>query len=218
MSLAAAVFMWLAFCIAGYWYVVFYKVDKAIILKGPWPFAHSFFMETKEHLVITLLMLVTYLPVAAAGNLSANKDARRVVLCVAGLFIFQQFQLMSWQGQKSALDLQTKGVRSAQTQINRYNAWFDDSSRALNIMAALSRAFPLFGTQASAKSVRISNLSEVSVAGVASSSPQIVQIVEALATNSGVKPGSAAAPSQAGTPPNIQFTLNFIWEGNPNGE
>ena len=43
MSLAAAVFMWLAFCIAGYWYVVFYKVDKAIILKGPWPFAHSFF-------------------------------------------------------------------------------------------------------------------------------------------------------------------------------
>jgi hypothetical protein len=77
--------MWLAFCIAGYWYVVFYKVDKAIILKGPWPFAHSFFMETKEHLVIMLLLLVTYLPIAASNNLAANKDARRVVLCVAGL-------------------------------------------------------------------------------------------------------------------------------------
>ena len=35
MSCAAAVFMWLAFLIAGYWYVFSYKVDKAIILKGP---------------------------------------------------------------------------------------------------------------------------------------------------------------------------------------
>jgi len=85
MSLAAAVFMWLAFCIAGYWYVVFYKVDKAIILKGPWPFAHSFFMETKEHLVILLLLLVTYLPIAASNNLVANQDARRVVLWVSGM-------------------------------------------------------------------------------------------------------------------------------------
>ncbi|MGD1018347.1 MAG: hypothetical protein ABSA12_03410 [Verrucomicrobiia bacterium] len=85
MCWAAAVFMWLAFCIAGYWYVVFYKVDKSIILKGPWPFAHSFFMETKEHLVIMLLVLVTYLPIAASNNLTANKDARRVVLWVAGM-------------------------------------------------------------------------------------------------------------------------------------
>jgi hypothetical protein len=74
--------MWLSFLIGGYWYVVSYKVDKAIILKGPWPFAHSFFMETKEHLVIMLLLLVTYLPIAAANNLAANKDARRVVLWV----------------------------------------------------------------------------------------------------------------------------------------
>ena len=82
---AAAVFMWIAFCIAGYWYVVFYKVDKAIILKGPWRFAHSFFMETKEHLVILLLLLCTYLPIAASNNLAMNKDARRVVLWVSGM-------------------------------------------------------------------------------------------------------------------------------------
>ncbi len=87
MSCAAAVFMWLAFLIAGYWYVVFYKVDKAVILKGPWPFAHSFFMETKEHLVIMLLMMVTYLPIAAANNLPASKEARRVVLWVAGMVV-----------------------------------------------------------------------------------------------------------------------------------
>jgi uncharacterized membrane protein YwaF len=77
---SAAACMWAAFIIAGYWYVVWYPSDKAIILKGPWPWAHSFFMETKEHLVIMLLLLTTYLPVAAGNNLAANAGARRLVL------------------------------------------------------------------------------------------------------------------------------------------
>lgn len=84
-SVIAAVAMWLAFLIGGYWYVVFYPADKAVILKGPWPFAHKYFMETKEHLVIMLLLLATYLPIAAANNLAANKNARRLVLWVAAL-------------------------------------------------------------------------------------------------------------------------------------
>jgi hypothetical protein len=87
MSRLAAAFMWFAFLVGGYWYVNFYKPDKAIILKGPWPFAHNFFMESKEHLVIMLLLLVTYLPIAAASNLAVSKDARRVVLWVAGLIV-----------------------------------------------------------------------------------------------------------------------------------
>jgi hypothetical protein len=87
MSCAAAVFMWLAFVVAGYWYVTAYAADKAVILKGPWPFAHSVFMETKEHLVILLLMLATYLPITAAGNLAASPGARRVVLWVAGMIV-----------------------------------------------------------------------------------------------------------------------------------
>lgn len=84
-SLVAAIFMWLAFIAGGYWYVDFYPADKAIILKGPWPFAHKYFMETKEHLVIMLLLLATYLPIAASNNLAASKDARRLVLWVAAL-------------------------------------------------------------------------------------------------------------------------------------
>ncbi len=85
MSVAAAVFMWCAFLAGGYWYVVFYPADKAIILKGPWPFAHNYFMETKEHLVIMLLLLVTYLPIATTNDLAANPAARRLVLWVAAL-------------------------------------------------------------------------------------------------------------------------------------
>jgi hypothetical protein len=84
-SRAAAIFMWFAFLIGGYWYVVFYPADKAVILNGPWPFAHSYFMETKEHLVIALLLLATYLPIAASNNLAANREARRLVLWVAAM-------------------------------------------------------------------------------------------------------------------------------------
>jgi hypothetical protein len=85
MSWGAAGLMWIAFVIAGYWYVVSYKVDKAIILKGPWPFAHNVVMETKEHLVIILLLLVTYLPIAASDNLVGSKDARKLMLWVTGI-------------------------------------------------------------------------------------------------------------------------------------
>ncbi len=84
-SLVVPVMMWLSFLIAGYWYVVYYSVDKAIILKGSWPFAHTFFMEMKEHVVIMLLLLTTFLPIAAFNNLAANKAARKVVLWVGGL-------------------------------------------------------------------------------------------------------------------------------------
>ena len=87
MSLAVALFMWLAYFIGGYWYVVFYSTDKALILKGPWPFAHNFFMEMKEHVALMLLLLATYLPIAASSNLFSNKSARSVVLCVAGLIV-----------------------------------------------------------------------------------------------------------------------------------
>ncbi len=82
-SWAAAVSMWLAFLIGGYWYVTYYRGDKAIILRGPWPLAHNYFMETKEHLVIVLLLAATYLPIAAANNLAVNTNARRLVLVVA---------------------------------------------------------------------------------------------------------------------------------------
>jgi hypothetical protein len=87
MSIAVAVFMWLAYLVGGYWYLVFYAADKAVILKGPWPFAHNFFMEMKEHVVIMLLLLATFLPIAASNNLVINKSARKLMLWVVGLFV-----------------------------------------------------------------------------------------------------------------------------------
>jgi hypothetical protein len=86
-SLVAALSMWTAYLIAGYWYTAFYAQDKAIILHGPWPFAHNIFMEIKEHLVLMLLLLSTYLPIAATGRLASSGAARGVVLWTSGLVV-----------------------------------------------------------------------------------------------------------------------------------
>ena len=86
-SILCAVLMWLTYFIGGYWYVVHYAPEKAIIKGGPWPFAHGFFMETKEHVFLMLLLLTTYLPIAAFSNLAKSKAARKVVLWVAGLIV-----------------------------------------------------------------------------------------------------------------------------------
>jgi hypothetical protein len=43
-------------------------------------------METKEHVVIILLLLATYLPIATANDLARNPGARNLVLWVTGLF------------------------------------------------------------------------------------------------------------------------------------
>ena len=56
-----------------------------MILKGPWPFAHNVFMETKEHLFLMTLILSFYLPIAARDQLPSSAAARRMVLCVAVL-------------------------------------------------------------------------------------------------------------------------------------
>jgi predicted membrane channel-forming protein YqfA (hemolysin III family) len=84
-SVLVAATMWIAYLIAGYWYIDFYGPDKALILKGPWPWAHDLCMETKEHLVIMLLLLATYLPIAARGHLDSSPAARSVVLWTSGL-------------------------------------------------------------------------------------------------------------------------------------
>ncbi|HZD24954.1 MAG TPA: hypothetical protein VE631_01740 [Alphaproteobacteria bacterium] len=71
---------------AGWYYTVYYHGgDQQIIEKGPVPWAHSFFMETKEHLFFIPLILAFYLPFVTRIGLSANRSAQLMVLVVAGL-------------------------------------------------------------------------------------------------------------------------------------
>ncbi|WP_332774933.1 hypothetical protein [Polaromonas sp.] len=92
-SILVAVLMWLTYIVGGYWYVVFYGGDKAIIKAGPWPFAHSFFMETKEHVFLMLLLLATFLPIAAYGDVVKKQSTRKVVLWTAALVVLMSLAM-----------------------------------------------------------------------------------------------------------------------------
>jgi hypothetical protein len=86
-ALLGAVCMAAAWIFGGYWYVLFYPADKALILKGPWPFAHNLFMETKEHLFFVTAILAFLLPITTREKLYANPTAKKLVLSVAGLIV-----------------------------------------------------------------------------------------------------------------------------------
>jgi hypothetical protein len=86
-ALVTAACMLGAWICGGYWYVHFYPAEKALILAGPWPFAHNLFMETKEHLFFVTLILALLLPITVRGPLSSNPAARKMVLSVAGLIV-----------------------------------------------------------------------------------------------------------------------------------
>jgi hypothetical protein len=86
-SILTTILIWLAYIVGGYWYVVFYGGDKTIIKDGPWPFAHGLFMETKEHLFFMLLLLATFLPIAAYGDVVKKQVTRNLVLWTSALVV-----------------------------------------------------------------------------------------------------------------------------------
>jgi len=86
-ALVTAVSMAAAWICGGYWYVHFYPAEKALILQGPWPFAHNLVMETKEHLFLITGMLAFLLPVTTREKLFSNAAARKLVLSVAALIV-----------------------------------------------------------------------------------------------------------------------------------
>lgn len=92
-SLLAAGLLWLTYFIGGYWYVVNYAPEKAFILKGPWTFSHKFFMEAKEHVFLSLLLLGTLLPIIASNDLLGSKAARKLMLWVTALLVLVGFSM-----------------------------------------------------------------------------------------------------------------------------
>jgi hypothetical protein len=86
-SMLTAVCMALAWICGGYWYLHFYPAEKALILAGPWPFAHNVFMETKEHLFFITALLAFLLPLCTHKRLDSNPASRRLVRCIAGLTV-----------------------------------------------------------------------------------------------------------------------------------
>lgn len=93
-SIATLMLMVVTWIAGGYWYVTYYAIDKAIILKGPWPLAHTLVMETKEHLFFITLILCVLLPIVIkTNNIVTNRSARTLVLVVAALIVLSAFTM-----------------------------------------------------------------------------------------------------------------------------
>lgn len=59
LSAIAASISWLELLPAGFLYINFYPATKTLIKAGAWPWAHSIFMETKEHWGLLLPVFAT---------------------------------------------------------------------------------------------------------------------------------------------------------------
>ena len=93
-SLLTALFMVLTWITSGYWYIAYYAADKALILKGPWAFAHNLLMESKEQVFFAILILSLLLPIISyKNNLETNKSARTLILGVAILIVLSSLAL-----------------------------------------------------------------------------------------------------------------------------
>jgi hypothetical protein len=82
-----AVSMVAAWICGGYFYLHYYPTERAMILGGPWPFAHNVFMETKEHLFFVTALLAFLLAIATREKIDSNLSARKLVLSIAGLVL-----------------------------------------------------------------------------------------------------------------------------------
>ncbi len=86
-----SIFIWI---IAGYWYVVFYPTDKAMLIKGSWDFAHKFFMESKEHIFFIFLILSLYLPIVTfTNNIKKNKIVQNLIITIGVLLLVLIFYM-----------------------------------------------------------------------------------------------------------------------------
>ncbi len=108
-SVGVAVFFAATWFLAGWFYTIYYHGgDQQLIQNGPVPWAHSFFMETKEHLFFAPLILAFLLPIVARLKLWVNRPARNMVLvltaliAVHGLAIEGAGAIINW-GAKTAL-------------------------------------------------------------------------------------------------------------------
>lgn len=89
-----AVFMVITWIASGYGYVLYYAADKAIILAGPWAWAHTIIMETKEHVFFMTLVLSLLLPIVVfMQDLVANRAARRLTLWILALIVLSALAL-----------------------------------------------------------------------------------------------------------------------------
>jgi len=100
-SLTGTILIFVHWLLSGVYYVIYYGPEvKPIIKAGPWPWAHSLVMESKEHVFLflpLLALLLLFMVWKYSDELKENREIRFSILAVGGVAIFLLL-LMVWGG------------------------------------------------------------------------------------------------------------------------
>lgn len=147
---------------------------------------------------------------------TASMAAALIVFLVGLLFLYQQIQLMSLRSQWNKISKKVDDLTVLQSEIQRYNPWYDSQFRALTILRQLTLAFPQDGV-VTAKTIQIHDGNMVVCSGTATDSKALLQTIHQLSAAEGVS--GVTIEQIRGTAP-MQFTFDFQmgtgW-GNANG-
>ncbi len=145
----------------------------------------------------------------------AGLAAAAVVLLAGGAFLVQQIQIWRLQAQWSKLEKPVGQLKALNAKINQYRPFYDESIRGLNILRALTEAFPEDGS-VTAKTIEIRDLTTVTCTGTARDHRELMKILERLRTLPQTQQVNLG-PSR-GQPPAMQFTFTLVWnEGGRSG-
>jgi len=138
---------------------------------------------------------------------TAGAAAAAAALVVAGIFLFQQWQLMSLGSQWNKMAARVAQIKDVQQQIVQYRSWYDEPVRSLTILKQLTQAFPEDGV-VTAKSVEIRDANTVTCSGVARDYQALLRTIDQLRASKGIS--EVKVSTIRGKSP-MQFTFSFNW-------
>ena len=142
----------------------------------------------------------------SSGKLrSAGAVAAAIVAIIGGIFLFQQIELMHLRSQWNAMSGKVGDLTAVQDKIQKYQAWYDSSFRALTILRQLTMAFPEDGS-VTAKTIEIHNGNTVTCTGIANDSGALLRTIHQLSATDGVR-GVTVEQIRGAAP--MQFTFDF---------
>ncbi len=138
--------------------------------------------------------------------------AGAVTAVVLLAFLVQQIQLSLLESRWARMSVKVKQLELTQQQIRQFRPWASESFRSLQILQALSLAFPESGS-VNAKLIEIRESGEVVCTGTASDSGSVLQMMDRLNATPGV---SVLHRDQIRGKAPLQFNFTFHWTGGAN--
>ncbi|HEY0455774.1 MAG TPA: hypothetical protein VGE41_05330 [Verrucomicrobiae bacterium] len=131
--------------------------------------------------------------------------AATLVLLIAGVFIYQSWQLSSYESEWKQMSPKVAELENLQQQIRKFRPWFDNSMRSLSILRSMTEAFPEDGV-VTAKTMEIREPASVTCSGTARDNQALLKTLDRLRATREI--GEIKVDQIRGKSP-LQFTFNF---------